>query len=54
MRRDIGEAALVAIMLFGWFTLGDLFFPELSLGKVAFILVPAVVAFAFWKLEKNQ
>lgn len=53
MRRDIGEAALVASMLFGWFTLGDLFFPEVSLGKIVFTLVPAVVGIAFWKLGKD-
>jgi hypothetical protein len=53
MARDIGITLLVSTALFGWFALGDLFYPEASLGKVVFTLMPAVVAFAFWKLEEN-
>lgn len=54
MGHDILGVIFVSLGLAGWFIAGDLLFPEVTLGKVGFTLVPAGMAFVFWKWEKKQ
>ena len=54
MGHDILAAITAFALCMAWFAVGDVLFPEITLGKVVFTLMPAVAALAFWKLEKNQ
>ena len=43
MGHDVLAGLTAFALCLAWFTLGDVLFPEITLGKVAFTLVPAVV-----------
>ena len=52
MPRDFWAIAIMAFGLAAWFIAGDMLFPVVTLGKVGFSLVPALV-FGFIALRET-